>query len=50
MAIVGSFVAQEAADLYVCIRRIASEEQRQRQYDAVYGSNHWKNVIALKSP
>src|SRR4051812_44899235 len=46
MVIVGSFVGQEEEDLYVWIRRFESEEERKRQYDAVYESDHWKNVIA----
>jgi NIPSNAP len=50
MVIVGSFVGQEEDDLYVWIRRFASEEERKRQYDAVYESDHWKNVIAPQVP
>ena len=46
MVIVGSFVGQEEEDLYVWIRRFESEEERKRQYDADYESDHWKNVIA----
>jgi hypothetical protein len=50
MVIVGSFVGQEEEDLYVWIRRFESEEERKRQYDAVYESDHWKNVIAPQVP
>jgi hypothetical protein len=45
MVVVGSFTAPEEPDLYVWIRRFASEEERKAQYDAVYGSEHWKSVI-----
>jgi hypothetical protein len=50
MVIVGSFVGQEEEDLYVWIRRFESEEERKRQYDAVYESDHWRNVIAPQVP
>ena len=50
MVIVGSFVGQEEEDLYVWIRRFESEEERQRQYAAVYESEHWRNVIAPQVP
>jgi NIPSNAP len=50
MVIVGSFIGQEEEDLYVWIRRFESEEERKRQYDAVYESDHWKNVIAPQVP
>jgi hypothetical protein len=50
MVIVGSFVGQEEEDLYVWIRRFDSEEERKRQYDAVYESDHWKTVIAPQVP
>jgi NIPSNAP len=50
MVIVGSFVGQEEEDLYVWIRRFESEDERKRQYEAVYESDHWKNVIAPQVP
>ena len=50
MVTVGSFVGQEEDDLYVWIRRFESEDERQRQYEAVYESDHWKNVIAPQVP
>ncbi len=50
MVIVGSFIGQEEDDLYIWIRRFESEEQRKQQYQAVYESDHWKNVIAPKVP
>ena len=46
MVIVGSFVAEEDPDLYVWIRRFESEDERVRQYEAVYQSDHWKTNIA----
>ena len=45
MVIVGSFVGEEEDDLYIWMRRFESEEERERQYQAVYDSDHWKNVI-----
>jgi hypothetical protein len=46
MVVVGSFVGAQEDDLYVWIRRFENEEERVRQYGAVYQSDHWKNVIA----
>ena len=48
MVIVGSFVAQEEDDLYIWIRRFASEEERVVLYKAVYETDFWKNEIAPK--
>ena len=48
MVVVGSFVGEEESDLYFWIRRFESEDQRVRLYDAVYESDHWKNVISPK--
>ncbi len=45
MVICGSFVGEEDADLYVWIRRFDSEAERERLYEAVYQSDHWKNTI-----
>ncbi|MBI3328061.1 MAG: NIPSNAP family protein [Nitrospinae bacterium] len=50
MVVVGSFVGQEEEDLYVWIRRFESEEERQRLYQAVYESDHWKTDIAPQIP
>lgn len=50
MVIVGSFVGQEEDDLYIWVRRFASEEERARLYDAVYESDHWKNNIGPRIP
>jgi hypothetical protein len=46
MTIVGTFVAEEDPDLYVWIRRFEDESERQRLYEAVYESEHWKTAIA----
>lgn len=46
MSILGSFVAEEDDTTYVWIRRFDSEEERERLYDEVYNSDHWKNEIA----
>jgi hypothetical protein len=46
MVIVASFVAEEDPDLYVWIRRFEDEQERERLYEAVYQSDHWKGEIA----
>jgi hypothetical protein len=48
MVVLGSFVGEDDDSVYVWIRRFASEEERQRLYDAVYQSDYWKNEIAPK--
>ncbi len=48
MTILGSFVSEEDDTTYVWIRRFHSESERERLYEAVYGSDHWKNEIAPK--
>jgi hypothetical protein len=50
MVILGSFVGQEEDDLYVWIRRFASDAEKEQLYKAVYESDHWKNTIAPKIP
>ena len=45
MVVVGSFVAEEEADLYVWIRRFESEQERKRLYRKVYESETWKKEI-----
>lgn len=50
MVILGSFVGQEEDDLYVWIRRFASEQERKQLYEAVYESDYWKNDIAPQIP
>jgi hypothetical protein len=46
MTILGSFISEEDENTYVWIRRFHSEEERERLYESVYGSDHWKNEIA----
>lgn len=50
MVIVGSFVGEEEGDLYIWVRRFASEQERERLYEAVYESDEWKNEIAPQIP
>ena len=50
MVILGSFVGEEEEDLYVWIRRFASEAERKQLYAAVYESDYWKNEVAPKVP
>ena len=48
MVIAGSFVGEEEDDLYIWMRRFDDEAQRERLYEAVYGSDEWTNEIAPK--
>jgi hypothetical protein len=50
MVITGNFVGQEEDDLYVWMRRFESDEERDRQYAAVYQTDHWKEKIAPRIP
>ena len=50
MVIVGSFTGEEDESVYVWVRRFDSEEERERLYEAVYQSDHWKNDIAPRIP
>ena len=50
MVVIGSFVGEQEEDLYVWIRRFASEEERKRLYQAVYESEYWKQEIAPRIP
>ena len=50
MVILGSFVGEEEDDLYVWIRRVESEEEREKLYAAVYESDNWINEIGPKIP
>jgi hypothetical protein len=45
MVVVGSFISPQEPDLYVWMRRFASEEERKAQYAAVYESEHWQSKI-----
>lgn len=46
MVITGSFRGEEDDSVYVWLRRFESEEQRERLYADVYGSDAWKNEMA----
>ena len=46
MVITGSYRGEEDETLYVWTRRFESEEDRERLYAAVYGSDTWKDEIA----
>ena len=46
MVITGSYRGEEDDTLYVWTRRFESEEERERLYREVYGSDTWKNDIA----
>jgi hypothetical protein len=50
MVVLGSFVGEEDASVYVWIRRFESEAERKRLYDAVYQSDYWKNEISPRVP
>src|SRR5215813_9863614 len=50
MVILGSFVGEEDASVYVWIRRFESEAERKRLYDAVYQSDYWKNEMSPRIP
>lgn len=50
VVIVGSFVGEEEDDLYIWIRRFDDEAERERIYEAVYESDHWKNEIGPRVP
>ena len=45
MVIAGSFRGEDDTT-YVWLRRFASEAERERQYEAVYQTEHWQNNIA----
>jgi hypothetical protein len=42
MVIVGSWVGEQDADVYVWLRRFESEAERERLYREVYQSDDWK--------
>ncbi len=46
MVITGSFRGEEDDSVYIWLRRFESEEERERLYADVYGSDTWKNEIA----
>lgn len=46
----GSFRGETDDSVYVWLRRFESEAERERLYEAVYESDHWKNEIAPRLP
>ncbi|MDA3037911.1 MAG: NIPSNAP family protein [Actinomycetota bacterium] len=50
MVIAGSFTGEDEDNLYIWIRRFASEEERAALYKAVYKSDTWVNDISPKIP
>lgn len=46
MVVIGSFISPEEDDLYVWIRRFASEADREALYEAVYQSETWQNDMS----
>ncbi len=48
MVVAGSFTVEDDPTRYIWIRRFASEAERKRLYNAVYGSSHWKKVLSPK--
>jgi len=48
MVIPAMFTAPKEKDLFIWLRRFRSEAERKRLYRKVYGSKHWKTVIAPK--
>lgn len=46
MVISASFQGEEDDSVYIWIRRFENEAQREQQYEAVYQSEHWKNVLS----
>ena len=45
VTVLGSFIAEDDPDLYVWLRRFASEEERERLYAVMYESPTWINEI-----
>lgn len=50
MVIAGSFRGETDDSVYVWMRRFSDEAERERLYEAVYQSDHWKNEIAPRIP
>ena len=50
MVILGSFTGEDDDSIYVWIRRVKDEAERERLYEAVYDSDHWKENIGPRIP
>ena len=48
MVVNASFCAEQNDSTYIWIRRFASEAIREQQYEAVYESDHWREVLSPK--
>lgn len=48
MVLTASFRGEEDQSLYFWIRRFENEEHREKLYEAVYESEHWKTVLSPK--
>ena len=48
MIVLGSFIDTEDEDCYIWLRRYKDEDDKQRLYDLVYGSDYWENDIRPK--
>ncbi len=45
VVVLGSFVCDDQENIYVWIRRFESEADRVKKYEAIYESDHWKDVL-----
>ena len=50
MVVSGSYRGEEDDSVYIWMRRFESEEERERLYEAVYESDHWKESIGPRIP
>lgn len=48
MVMTASFRGEEDDSAYIWIRRFENEAERERLYEAVYESDHWKNELSPK--
>ena len=46
MVICGSFRGEEDESIYIWLRRFESETGREKLYEAVYESDHWKTEVS----
>ena len=50
MVVTGSYRGEDDDSVYIWMRRFESEEERERLYEAVYESDHWKESIGPRIP
>ncbi|MBL4758590.1 MAG: NIPSNAP family protein [Rhizobiales bacterium] len=48
MVVTASFRGEEDQSVYIWIRRFEDEAHREKLYEAVYESDHWKTVLLPK--